>query len=95
MPVASIARDPRRVEESMPLAGRKKRLRHFPRAEWQVLIPNRSVAGPSAHIAGATGNELQLYARHGQNDRVIAIGRKICLFAGSNAEAAVPSHSTH
>jgi hypothetical protein len=34
---------------------------------------------------GATGNELQHFARHGQNDREIAIGRKNYLFARSDA----------
>jgi len=33
----------------------------------------------------ASGNKLQLPARHGQNDRAIALGRKNYLFAGSDA----------
>jgi hypothetical protein len=33
---------------------------------------------------GASGNKLQLPARHGQNDRAIALGRKNHLFAGSD-----------
>jgi hypothetical protein len=33
----------------------------------------------------ASGNELQLHARYGQNDCVIALGRKNSLFAGSDA----------
>ena len=32
----------------------------------------------------ASGNKLQLPARHGQNDRAIAVGRKAWLFAGSD-----------
>ena len=32
----------------------------------------------------ASGNKLQLPARHGQNDRAIALGRKSWLFAGSD-----------
>ena len=32
----------------------------------------------------ATDNRLRLPARHGQNDRAIAIGRKNWLFAGSD-----------
>ena len=43
-----------------------------------------SVAGRGAHRAGATGNELQQPARHGQNERVIALSRKSRLFAGSD-----------
>jgi len=46
-----------------------------------------SVAGRGAHRAGATGNELQLPARHGQNERVIALSRKNALFAGSDEGA--------
>ena len=33
----------------------------------------------------ASGNELQLLARYGQNDCVIALGRRNYLFAGSDA----------
>src|SRR5262249_56501794 len=44
-----------------------------------------STTARGAHIAGATGNELQHSARYGQNDRAIAIGRKNYLFAGSDA----------
>jgi transposase len=33
---------------------------------------------------GASGNKLQLPARHGQNDRAIAIGRRNWTFAGSD-----------
>jgi hypothetical protein len=32
----------------------------------------------------ASGNTLRLPARHGQNDRAIALGRKSWLFCGSN-----------
>ena len=32
----------------------------------------------------ASGNKLRLPARHGQNDRAIAIGRRNWLFAGSD-----------
>jgi transposase len=32
----------------------------------------------------ASGNTLRLPARHGQNDRAIALGRKNWLFAGSD-----------
>ena len=32
----------------------------------------------------ASGNKLRLPARHGQNDRAIALGRKNYLFAGSD-----------
>jgi len=43
----------------------------------------------------ATGNELQLPARHGQNERVIALGRRNWLFAGSHSggERAVAMYS--
>jgi hypothetical protein len=33
----------------------------------------------------ASGNKLRLPARHGQNDRAIALGRKNWLFAGSDS----------
>ena len=33
---------------------------------------------------GAIGNELPTPARHGQNERAIALGRKSWLFAGSD-----------
>jgi IS66 C-terminal element len=46
-----------------------------------------SVAGCGAQRADATGNELQLPARHGQNERVIALNRKNALFAGSDEGA--------
>ena len=36
------------------------------------------------HEMDASGNELQLLARYGQNDCVIALGRKNWLFAGSD-----------
>jgi hypothetical protein len=36
----------------------------------------------------ASGNKLQLLARHGQNDRAIALTRKNALFAGSDGGAA-------
>ena len=36
----------------------------------------------------ATGNELLFPARHGQNERMIALGRKNHLFAGSDGGAA-------
>jgi len=45
----------------------------------------RSVGGRGVHGADATGNGLQLPARHGQNEPAIAIGRKNYLFAGSDA----------
>ena len=32
----------------------------------------------------ASGNKLQLPARHGQNDRAIGVGRRNWLFAGSD-----------
>jgi hypothetical protein len=35
----------------------------------------------------ASGNKLQLLARHGQNDRTVALGRKSWLFAGSQRGA--------
>jgi len=38
----------------------------------------------AAHTAHASGNEPQLLARYGQNDRAIALGRKSWLFAGSD-----------
>jgi len=41
--------------------------------------------GYGAHKVRASGNEPQPRARYGQNDRVIAIGRKNYLFAGSDA----------
>lgn len=44
-----------------------------------------TAAEHDAHGAGASGNEPQRPARYGQNDRVIAIGRKNYLFAGSDA----------
>jgi IS66 C-terminal element len=43
------------------------------------------VSPDPAPRAGATGNELQLPARHGQNERVIALGRRNWLFAGSHS----------
>ena len=37
------------------------------------------------HERDATGNELRLLARYGQNDCVIALGRKNFLFLGSDS----------
>ena len=43
------------------------------------------VVEPGVHTARASGNEPQPLARYGQNDRVIALGRRNWLFAGSHA----------
>lgn len=40
-------------------------------------------AADGAQTAGASDNRLQLPARHGQNGRAIALGRKNYLFMGS------------
>jgi hypothetical protein len=58
------------------------RRRPPPTTDWLV-----ERAGRGAHRAGATGNELQLPARHGQNERVIALSRRNALFAGSDEGA--------
>jgi hypothetical protein len=64
-----------------------------------LRCPLRSQRGrrfrqPAAHYSGlghggrekdAKDSELQLLARYGQNDCVMALGRKNYLFAGSNA----------
>jgi hypothetical protein len=42
-------------------------------------------SNPAPRTARASGNGSQLLARHGQNDRVIALGRRNWLFAGSNS----------
>ena len=41
-------------------------------------------AGDLLRHQHATGNELLFPARHGQNERMIALGRKNHLFAGSD-----------
>ena len=41
-------------------------------------------AGDLLRNQHATGNELLFPARHGQNERMIALGRKNHLFAGSD-----------
>jgi hypothetical protein len=57
------------------------------------------VAPGAAHRVRASGNKLQLPARHGQNDRTIALRRKAWLFAGSDrggqrAAVRVPANRT-
>src|SRR5262245_65102700 len=68
----------------MPL--RPRRCRGPPQHE-QLRRPHAArhiVVEPGAHTARASGNGSQLLARHGQNERVIALGRKSWLFAGSD-----------
>jgi hypothetical protein len=43
--------------------------------------------GPCSQNTDATGNELPFPARHGQNERLIALNRKNALFAGSDGGA--------
>src|SRR5690349_22871648 len=42
---------------------------------------------PSVEKADATGTGLPVLVRHGQNERVIALGRRNALFAGSSRGA--------
>ncbi|XXT63878.1 transposase domain-containing protein [Sorangium sp. So ce590] len=42
---------------------------------------------PARHRPGATGSAPRSAGRHGQNDRVVALGRKNYLFAGSDEGA--------
>src|SRR4030088_1977099 len=44
--------------------------------------------GQRSQNTDATGNELPFPARHGQNERLIALGRKNHLFAGSDGGGA-------
>src|SRR4051794_12287294 len=46
-----------------------------------------SAAGRAARAADASGSEPRPPARHGQNDPVMALGRKNSLFAGSDGGA--------
>jgi hypothetical protein len=46
-----------------------------------------TATGHGAHGAGASGNEPQLPAGYGQNDRMIALSRKNALFAGGDEGA--------
>ena len=43
--------------------------------------------GPCSQNTDAIGNELLFPARHGQNERLIALNRKNALFAGSDGGA--------
>src|ERR1700745_4067647 len=73
-----------RHRASMPLRPRcwreapRRKLRPRRRAARHIVVES------GAHTARASGNEPQLLARYGQNDRVIALGRKSWLFAGSD-----------
>src|SRR5207302_3317651 len=50
----------------------------------QSPVPRRGECEPCSQNMGAIGNGLPTPARHGQNERVIALGRKNRLFAGSD-----------
>ena len=49
-----------------------------------MLFAPHAEQGPCAGNRGATGTGLPALARHGQNERVMALGRKAWLFAGSD-----------
>ena len=51
----------------------------------QSLAAPPDARQPCCQNTGATGNGLPTPARHGQNERVMAIGRRNWLFAGSKA----------
>jgi|SRR3974390_657061 len=69
----------------MPAKSSRRRA-SAPRAPTHRMRAARSeYDAPSARTADANDIGLQLPARHGQNDREIALGRKNYLFAGSDA----------
>jgi hypothetical protein len=49
-----------------------------------LLAAPRDAPEPSGRNRGDTGNGLPTPARHGQNERAIALNRKNALFAGSD-----------
>jgi transposase len=50
-------------------------------------VAQHGECGPWSQNTDAIGNELPFPARHGQNERLIALGRKSWLFAGSDRGA--------
>ena len=52
-----------------------------------IAVPRRGECRPCSQNTGAIDNGLPPHARHGQNERVIALGRRAWLFADSDRGA--------